>query len=214
MEGSTTPIVIQTPSVEQGTPVQYKNEMNISSAQIWTIAVPIIATIIFGIIAWLIKNAIGGLQEADKRIESKVDKIEAFTKVAANSIVEIQTLMGGKGFTINQRLAFTPGSPLKLTEYGETLMRESGFYDILSKNHRFFVDLVKSKNPQTNYDIQEFSMSVLKELAMANNVLAIPLKNYAFSKGLPLDIILNSAGIVIRDEVMKEVKFEDETLEN
>jgi len=178
-----------------------------------SILLPIIATAVMLVIGWLIKRAISGLEETDKRIESKVDKIESFTKNASNSIVEIQTLMSGKGFTINQRLAYTSGSPIKLTEYGETIMKESGFYDILIKNHKFLVDSVKSKNPQTNYDIQEFSMLVIKELVNANNPNLISLKNYSFDKGLPLEIIINSAGIVLRDEVMKEVKFEDTTLD-
>ncbi|MEK7621653.1 MAG: hypothetical protein AAB415_00575 [Patescibacteria group bacterium] len=164
--------------------------------------------------AWLLKRAVQNLEETDKRLEGKVDNIESFTKVASNSIVEIQTILGGRGFTINQKLAYTSGSPLKLTDYGETLMKESGFYDILENNSASLVDLVKSKNPQTNYDIQEYSMTVLKELANSNNPLVVPLKNHAFNKGLPLEMILNSAGLVLRDEVMKNLKFGDDTLEN
>ena len=180
---------------------------------ILSIGVPIFAAIIMGVVGWLLKTAIEGLQKTDTRIEGKVDRIEAFTKAASNSIVEIQTLLGGKGFVINQKLAYAPGSPLKLTEYGETLMKESGFYEILKNNSAFFVNLVKAKNPQTNYDIQECSMAILKELAHKNNELVIPLKNYSFNKGLSLEIILNSAGIVLRDEVMKELNFNDGTLE-
>lgn len=92
-------------------------------------------------------------------------------------------------------------------------MKESGFYDILIKNRKFLVDAVKDKKPKTNYDIQEFSTLVIKELVNINDTNLISLKNYSFNKGLPLEIIVNSAGIVLRDEVMKEVKFEDATLE-
>ncbi len=184
-----------------------------TQAQLWSILIPAIATIVFSIIGWLIKRAINNLEKTDERIEGKVDKIESFTRVAANSIVEMQTLMSGQGYTIAQKLAYTPGSPLKLTDYGETLMKESGFYEILKNNRPTLIDLVKNRNPQTNYDIQENSMAVLKELAKSNNKLVAPLKNYAFNKGLNLEILLNSAGIVLRDEVIKEVKFDDKTLE-
>ena len=179
----------------------------------WNVIIPIAATVIAAVIAWFLKNTIENLVNTDRRIEVKVDRIESFIKAASNSIVEIQTLLGGRGFTINQRIAYTPGSPLKLTDYGETIMNESGFYTILKENSDFFVDLVKSKNPQTNYDIQDYSMTVLKELADANNSLAIPLKEYAFNEGLPLEIVLNSAGIVLRDEVMKELSFGDAILD-
>lgn len=180
---------------------------------ILSIGFPVIASIFISIIGWLIKKAIDGLEKTDERIEKKVDNIERFTKVASNSIVEIQTLLGGRGFTINQKLAYTPGSPLKLTEYGESLMKESGFLDVLKANTDFFVDLVRGKNPQTNYDIQEYSTIVVKELISANNPLVISLKNYAYNKGLPLDIIINSAGIVLRDEVMKGLKYGDDILD-
>ena len=179
-----------------------------------SIGVPILAAIVVGIFGWLLKRAVDGLGETDKRIEKKVDAIESFTKAASNSIVEIQTLLGGKGFIINQKLAYSPGSPLKLTEYGETMMRESGFYDTLSKNVKFFTDLVRAKNPQTNYDIQEYSTVVVRELVSANNPFVTQLKNYSYNKGLPLDILINSAGIVLRDEVMKGLKFEDNTLDS
>ena len=158
----------------------------------FSIGVPILATAIVSIIAWLLKNAIGGLQKTDERIESKVDKIQSFSQVAANSIVEVQTLLTGNGYTINQRLAYTSASPVRLTDYGETLMKESGFTDVLKINSTFFVDLVKGKNPLSNYDIQEFSKKVLRELTDSNNQLLTPLKNYAYIKGLPLEILINS----------------------
>ena len=186
---------------------------NMETSQLWTILTPIMATIVISVFAWLLKRAIENLEKTDQRIETKVDKIESFTKSSANSIVEIQTLLAGKGYTIQQRLAYTSGSPLKLTDYGETMMKESGFHENLIKNKKFFVDLVRNKKPLTNYDIQDYSMLVLKELASQNNPIVIPLKNYAFDNGLPLEIILNSAGIVLRDEVMKEVKFSDSTLD-
>ena len=179
----------------------------------FSIGVPIFAAVIISVIGWLLKKAINGLEITDQRIEKKVDKIESFSQVAASSIVEIQTLLTGRGFTVNQRLAYAPGSPTKLTDYGETLMQESGFYEILKNNSAFFVNLVKEKNPSTNYDIQELSRKVLKELTDTNNTLILPLKNYAYNKGLPLEILVNTAGIVLRDEVMKSLSFDDKTLD-
>lgn len=179
----------------------------------FSIGVPIFAASIMAIIGWLLKRAITGLEATDQRIEKKVDKIESFSQAAASSIVEIQTLLTGRGFTVSQRLAYAPGSPTRLTDYGETLMKDSGFYEILKNNSAFFVDLVKSKNPSTNYDIQELSRKVLKELTDSNNTLILPLKNYAYNKGLPLEILINTAGIVLRDEVMKDLSFDDKTLD-
>lgn len=145
----------------------------------------------------------------DLKEESK--SIESFSKCATGAIIEMQTHLAGKGFLINQKLAYTAGSPLKLTEFGETMMQESGFAKIISdeEKRKILIDMVKGKNPQNNYDIQEFSMKTMAELAEKNNPVAVPLKEYAYEKGLPLELILNSAGIVLRDEVMKEIKFSD-----
>jgi hypothetical protein len=52
----------------------------------------------------------------------------------------------------------------------------------------------------------------MHELASQNNPFVVALKNYAYNKGLPLEILLNSAGLVLRDEVMKDLKFTDSTL--
>ena len=128
-----------------------------------------------------------------------------------NAIVEIQTHLTGKGFAIKQRLAYTSNSPLNLTDYGEILMEESGFNDIIgnSEKREYLIKLVITKQPKTNYDIQQFSMDTMAELVELNDPAVIPLKNYAYKKGLNLEIILNSAGIVLRDEIMKEFKFDD-----
>jgi len=159
--------------------------------------------ILIGIIGYFLKEKLGVLG----KLEVKISQI-------TNAIVEIQTLLTGRGYTINQKLVITNSSPMKLTEYGEQMMQESGFYKIAEANKRFLIDLVKNKSPKSNYDIQEFSYQILKELATQNHPVSIPLKNYVFQKGLVLEIILQAAGIVLRDMVMQELKFEDQTLES
>jgi len=54
-----------------------------------------------------------------------------------------------------------------------------------------------------------YSMATMAELAELNDPIVIPLKEYAYKEGLTLEIILNSAGIMLRDEVMKELVFND-----
>lgn len=147
------------------------------------------------------------------KLESHAEKLDAHLSQTTNAIVEIQTLLTGRGFSINQRLVVTSASPTRLTDYGEQMMQDSGFYKILEDNKRILIDLVKGKNPKTNYDIQEFSLFVLKDLAASNNPIIFPLKNHAYQKGLVLDIILQAAAIILRDAVMQEVKYDDTTLD-
>lgn len=166
-----------------------------------------------------VKKKITNLEAVDRKLDildhvkNKVDSIEKFSQSAANAIVEIQTHLGSRGYNINQKLAITSASPTRLTDYGDQLMEESGFRKIMGEHRRFLIDLVKGKNPNTNYDIQEYSLQVLKDIIASNNEIFYPLKNYAYQKGLLLDIILQAAAIVLRDAVMEEVKFDDHTLE-
>ncbi len=157
------------------------------------------------------KDIKSDIKNLDKEVKSEIKSLERNLNVSTNAIVEMQSLLSGKGFTIRQQLAYTASSPIKLTEFGEELMKDSGFVEIIKNPEKkdYLIKFVRAKNPQTNYDIQEFSMAVMKELANNNDTIAVPLKNYAYNKGLTLDLILNSAGIVLRDEVMKELKFDD-----
>lgn len=144
-------------------------------------------------------------------LKEDVNNLDKLSKCSTNAIVEIQTHLSGKGFAINHTLAYSANSPIQLTDYGEMLMKESGFTDIIKNQEKrdYLVKLVKDKNPTTNYDIQDYSMNTMKELAQKNDTVVVPLKEYAFKEGLTLEIILNSAGIVLRDEVMKELQFND-----
>jgi transcription initiation factor TFIIIB Brf1 subunit/transcription initiation factor TFIIB len=171
-----------------------------------------IAAILGGLVvvgAWLL--TLGRKLQILDDLKEKTNRIESFSQVAANAIVEIQTQLAGRGFVVNQKLAYTPGSPLQLTEFGKTIIKESGFETVITDQTKrtYLINLVRAKNPQTNYDIQQFSMGVMKELADRNDANAVRLKEYAYQKGLPLEIVVNAAGIVLRDEVMKELKFSD-----
>jgi len=155
-----------------------------------------------------LKEGLDGLKKDVGRID---DRLEVFSQSATGAIVEIQTHLTSRGFKINQRVAYTSGSPIHLTDYGETILKESGFFDAMKdeNNRQKMTTLVRAKNPKTNYDIQQFAADVVREISENNDPVGIRLKNYAYEKGLPLGLVVNSAGIVLRDEVMKTTKFDD-----
>jgi len=104
-------------------------------------------------------------------------------------------------------MTVAPGSPLHVTEYGDDLLKESGFYDVLKDNRGELVQLVKDKKPTTNYDIQKDSIEVIEDILASDHDMTVTLKEYAFSKGVDLTVLALPAGIALRDEVMKEVKL-------
>lgn len=114
--------------------------------------------LLIGIIGYFLKDKLKNLDKLDSRISQ-----------ITNAIVEIQTMLTGRGYSINQKLVITSASPTRLTDYGEQMMQETGFYKITEANKRFLIDKVTEKNPKTNYDIQEFSLLVLKDLVVQNH---------------------------------------------
>lgn len=152
---------------------------------------------------------LGGIAFFVKRILGKTDKLEASFKPIVPAIVEIQGKFSEAGHSILFPLTVTPGSPLKLTDYGKQLMQDSGFNTILANasNRKILVDFVKAMNPQTEYDAQECSVRSIQKLLENNNPILKPLKEYAYNNGLSTEILIKPAGILLRDKVLKEIKL-------
>jgi len=123
------------------------------------------------------------------------------------AIIEIQGKFSADGYKLAFPLTVAPGSPLKVTDFGAKLLKDAGFYKVLKNNHKTLVELVKIKNPRTNYDIQQSSIEVIADLLEGGSALVVCLKEHAFNHGMNVDIFLDPAGIALRDEVMKELKF-------
>ena len=142
-----------------------------------------------------------------KKIMDDTAKLKTEVKPIAPAIVEIQGKFMQAGHTILFPLTVAPGSPLHVTEYGNKLLKESGFYDVLNQYRTELIDLVKGRHPKTNYDIQQQSIEVIEEMLESDDEMAVGLKEYAYNSGVNLDILSFPAGIALRDEVMKELKL-------
>ena len=142
-----------------------------------------------------------------KKIMDDTTKLKSEIKPIAPAIVEIQGKFTSAGHEILFPLTVAPGSPLHVTEYGNKLLDESGFYDVLRQYRSELVNLVKERQPKTNYDIQQRSIEVVEEVIESDDEMAVSLKEYAYNSGVNLDIITYPAGIALRDEVMKDLKF-------
>ncbi len=155
----------------------------------------------------IIVALLGGIAFFVKKILSKTESLESSFKPVVPAIVEIQGKFSQAGHNILFPLTVTPGSPLKLTDYGEQLMESSGFDKILknANNRKILVDFVKAMNPQTPYDVQECSIKGIQKLLEKNNPILAPLKDYAYSTGLSTEILVQPAGILLRDKVLKEI---------
>lgn len=155
----------------------------------------------------LLLIAIGAVAYFTKRIMDDTKGLRNEMRPITPAIVEIQGKFTEAGHTLLFPLTVAPGSPLTLTEYGKKLIDDSGFERILAECRDELVKKVKDTKPSTNYDIQQNSIDVIKKLLDSDDEKLKPLKSYAFNNGLSVDILIPPAGIVLRDEVMKDLSF-------
>lgn len=97
-------------------------------------------------------------------------------------------------------------SPVDLSERGEKVLVDSKGKDFVDGNYLELKKNVEEKNPQTSYDIQEFSRLVIEELKNDERVNAI--KDYLFKEGMELSDIVNVLGIYLRNRILQERKIE------
>lgn len=181
-------------------------DVTVGLKSVMDVLIPLASLIAFILVA------VGGLiAYFFKRLLSKVDNIADEIRPIRPAIIELQGLLTpAKLKRLMFPLTVAPGSPLQVTEYGDKLMKESGFYDILKSHSEMLVGAVVKKKPKTNYDIQESSIEVIKDLLGKSEPVLVQLKKYAFDNGLEVDMLIPPAGVTLRDEVMKTLKFDDE----
>jgi len=96
-------------------------------------------------------------------------------------------------------------SPLSLTDKGKALLIDSTGKDYIDLKHAKFLKEIKSKNPKTPYDVQELSKDIISARTSLDEFNDI--KDFAFSKGISINVILEVLGIYLRDLLLKDLKM-------
>jgi hypothetical protein len=136
------------------------------------------------------------LDQRVKHLETDIAEIKAHCKTMNDKVVACEVRQEERG----EKPLVKRKSPISLTERGLDLLKNSGGQAWISTNRDSLLAALKAKNPQSPYDVQEFSKQVLKEKEA--DPLMSPLKDYAYQQGLDLNDILLVMGIHLRDEAM------------
>ena len=122
------------------------------------------------------------------------------------AIVEIQGIFREYGHKIQYSLTETSASPLRPTDFGMTLAKESGLYKLIQeKKEEFLKELdarVKEYKAFSAYDAQEDAIGIMRQ--KQDSPLMQPVKDYAFKNGVELEPILRVGGLLLRDEYLKQ----------
>ena len=165
-----------------------------------------IFTLLLGLLFWFLKRNFDQLDKSDTKIEQKVDKIDSKVGNIDGRVANIEGRMG-IGYA-------TASSPIRLTPKGEEILTESGAKAIVDNenNKNVILDKILAEPKLTNaYDAQEKTKQIIGE--MAGDPMFTPIKNYAFQKGIELEVILNVISIYFRDFVLEKLGFKSEDLD-
>jgi hypothetical protein len=135
------------------------------------------------------QQKVDDLKEDMKEANKKID----FLRTDADTLKEFK--VNAQKF-IDKNL-YEARSPLSLSEFGEKIVRESGFLEIFSKCKDELALKLKEKDPKTQYDVQENSRALMNELG--DYIPFQPIKTYAFKNGLDYLQILRAGSILLRD---------------
>lgn len=133
-----------------------------------------------------------------------VSPISKSVKRITNACIEIQTVMSSSGNVLRHHLVEAPGSPLQPTQYGKTLISESGLEKILNDEKESLKErlTVFLNGVDTEYDVQEKARDLL--VSLKDTPMMASVKNYAYQHGLNVEMILKSGGLWLRDDYLGE----------
>lgn len=150
-----------------------------------------------GIIGYFVKDKLGCLAETDKRLESKMDRMDEKVGALVSRVSRIEGSM--------KLSPFSAASPVRLTPVGEEILKDSGMKEISSKLKAELLSEIKKKNPKTAYDVQETTKKVFQEFNWGEENLN-KFKNYAFQSGKwNLADIFEVGAIAFRDYALEEL---------
>lgn len=149
------------------------------------------------------------------RYREKVDQLEKVNAQQRLSTLEgtvaaIQTQLNNLQ-TNSPSNYIQANSPKSLTDNGKVLLDESGMKQFIEDQFTTLLGSVQEKlsakgEDYSAYDVQEAALEVVRD--QANDKPFLPIKDYAFTKGLDLSNIQLVGGIYLRDKCLESLGFD------
>lgn len=161
--------------------------------------------LILGIIVFFLA-LLGIIWKGKNEIASAIkEELNPFRNMAS-AITEIQTILMTKftGITINHSMTEVPGSPLKPTQYGAQLIKDSGLETILNENREVLCERLRTSLSEgyAEYDVQENARVLL--LALKDDPMMRHVKEYVYNHPINIEIILRTGGLWLRDDFLNQ----------
>ena len=157
---------------------------------------------------WGLEEDIGKLEkdlkEDIKDLDGDIGKLDKKVSFIDNRVSYIEG---------NLKINYTKSaSPTVLTDRGTNVLIESKAKEIVDANKRKILDEILADPKPTNaYDAQEKTRKIIED--MEDDPIFLPIKDYAFKKGINLYAVLGIISVYFRDFVLEELGFKDEDCE-
>ncbi|MBI2506644.1 MAG: hypothetical protein HYW00_00695 [Candidatus Colwellbacteria bacterium] len=149
-------------------------------------------------------QAIARIDERTKNLEKSVDEIKPDLREVRESFAAVKDRVN----ILWEREFLTAKSPLVLNEKGEKILENSGIKELVDTKREMLFIVVKDKNPQGAYQIQEFSREAMLNLKNTNPELLSALEDGAFKTGVDVDTVLLVGSFYLRDSILPEFGFQ------
>ena len=134
------------------------------------------------------KEKIVNLEKQMPKIDRLNEKIIRFEEWKKNTQKDID----------KQRGVFESKSPLALTDYGEKLLKDSGFMEVFERIKNELVHELEQRNPKNKYQVQEFARDIMD--ALTKDPRFESLQKYVYEHpDVDVGLILRTGGIPLRD---------------
>jgi len=148
------------------------------------------------------------------KYREKIDRHDKYHDKISNKLAEISEKLSSieGGLLIRDKVQdyIRSKSPLGLTKKGEALLIDSKGKDYIDSKKKEFLTEIKLHNPKTAYDVQELSKSLIEQRTSLEEFNII--KDFAFKKGLTVQLILEVLSIYLRDFLLKKLNFQDKNV--
>ena len=149
-----------------------------------------------------------------KSLRTQIGNLEKDLKEDIKDIDEDIEKLDKKVSFIDNRVSYIEGSlkinytksasPTVLTERGTDVLIQSKAKEIVNANKQKILDEILADPKPTNaYDAQEKTRKVIED--MEDDPIFLPIKDYAFKKGINLYAILGIISVYFRDFVLEEL---------
>ncbi len=148
-----------------------------------------------------LRTQIGGLEKDIENLDGDFKKLDKKVSFIGNRVSYIEGSL---------KINYTKSaSPTVLTERGTGVLVKSGAKEIVDANKQKILDKILADPKPTNaYDAQEKTRKVVED--MEDDPIFLPIKDYAFKKGINLYAILGIIAVYFRDFVLEELGFKIE----